>query len=317
MTSNGITVGIPAFNARKTLERALDSALSQTVRVPYEIIVIDDGSSDTTANIGLSYALMFPDIVRFIRTKNNGVAAARNTIVREAMYDHLTWLDADDYYFPEKLELQYETLALQYLINRTYSPDPNVMVFSSFLMGNDPYMFGEYFREPEKEILSGRFRAYLWASMVATEAYRVTGEFNEDLHRSEDTDWLLRYLQMEKRQLIDTGAQIVMAYHFSTDRNGKKVEQSLDHMIARYGHLMKAHGIYEEYVPRRYWEISNFYYKNKAWDDMWRCRALAAKYDATRYGGKLQQELSGIKDQKYRQHIFRRIKDYQDTAVLV
>jgi glycosyltransferase involved in cell wall biosynthesis len=317
MTSNGITVGIPAYNARKTLDRALDSALSQTVRAPYEIIVVDDGSTDTTANIGLSYSLMFPDVVRFIRTKNRGVAAARNTIVREARYDHLTWLDADDYYFPEKLEIQYETLLLQYLINRTYSSDPNIIVFSSFLMGKDTYAFGEYFREPEKEILSGHFRAYLWASMVATEAYRDTGEFNESLHRSEDTDWLLRYLQLEKRLLIDTGEQPVMAYNFSTDRDGKKVEQSLDHMLGHYGNLMKSHGIYTEYVPRRYWEISNFYYTNKAWDDMWRCRALAAKYDSTRYGRRLLQEIDGITDEKHRQDIMKKVKSFQETAILM
>lgn len=92
----GITVGIPAFNARLTLERALDSALSQTVSEPVEIIVVDDGSTDTTANIARSYELMFPDVVRLIRCENRGVAAARNTIVENAKYDHLGPVDKVD-----------------------------------------------------------------------------------------------------------------------------------------------------------------------------------------------------------------------------
>lgn len=310
---NGITVGIPAYNARKTLEFALDSALSQTIKaVPFEIIVIDDGSTDTTANIALSYELMFPDVVRLIRTENRGVAAARNRIIEEARYDHLTWLDADDFYHPTKLEAQYDALMVQHMFHRTIPGEPYVMAFYPFLMDRSTYTFARYFDEPIKYILAGEMRAYLWASMVATDAYRTVGPFNESLHRSEDTDWLLRYLQASPRLLVQAGSDSLMTYHFSTQRDGKLVEDSFTFMVETYGGIMRANGIFDEYVPRRYWEISGFYHANKKWSEMWRCRAMAAKLDPARFGAKLEDEISSLKDDAHRNGIRDKVRMYQN-----
>lgn len=303
---NGITIGIPAFNARKTLERAIDSALSQTIKLPVEVIIVDDGSTDTTANIARSYEMMFPDNVRLIRVPNGGVAAARNIIVENASHDHLTWLDADDYYEPHKLELQYGELLFWHMINKTYPGDSYLMVFSPVMIDKKLYDFSNYYSDPIRNILTGEFRAYLWASMTATAAYRETGPFNEALHRSEDTDWLLRYLLAAKRLLVSTRPDLpVMQYYFSTHRNGRRVEESFTYMIQTYGAHMRDFGIFDEFVPRRYWEISNFYHSNKSWDDMWRCRALAAKHGPSAYSKRLSDEMSVIKDTSHRLKIER------------
>ena len=290
----GITVGIPAYNARKSLEIALDSVLSQTFEGRYEILIVDDGSEDTTANIGRAYELMLPEKVRLIRTPNRGVAAARNTIVQEARFNHLTWLDADDFYMPGKLERQYDALMLWHTVNHTLPGDPYLMVFSNYLMDGKVCRFGRYLGNPERAILAGEFRAYLWASMTATEAYRSIAPFNEVLHRSEDTDWLLRYLKQSKRQLVVTDGEPLVQYHFSTNRDARAVEASFKFMLEHYGDRMKAHGIYDEFVPRRWWEISNFYLSKELFDDMWRCRALAAHFDEPRYGEKLEDELAKL-----------------------
>jgi glycosyltransferase involved in cell wall biosynthesis len=310
---NGITVGIPAYNARKTLERALDSALSQTIRVPYEIIVVDDGSTDTTANIALSYTLMFPNVVRLIRTENRGVAAARNTIIEQAKFDHLTWLDADDFYSPEKLELQYGTLMMGHMLNRSIPSDAYMIVFSAFNMNGSIFSFQPFLKEPIKHILNGEFRAYLWASMVATDAYRQVGGFNTLLHRSEDTDWLLRYLLLTPRLIISTGDEPIMTYNFSTQRDGRRVEDSFDYLIQAYGNKMRDCGIYDEYVPRRYWEIANFYHAGKQWNEMWRCRALAAKHDPARFGHRLMKEIATMPDAKYRDYVQQIVERHQQS----
>ncbi len=291
----GITIGIPAYNGRKTLERALDSALSQTIRLPYEILIVDDGSADTSANIALSYALMFPSLVRLIRTPNRGVAAARNTIVANALYDHLTWLDADDVYGPEKLELQYDALMLSNALAHLAPANPYMMLFSPFYLNSVIYSFDRYLSDPITHILSGDFRAYLWASLTATESYRRVGPFNETLHRSEDTDWLLRFI-MSGGELTTTTGKPLMEYQFSTDRDGARVEYSFRYMLEVYGAEMKQRGLYEEFVPRRYWEISNFYHRNKRWKDMWRCRAMAAALDPERFRERLETELRALKD---------------------
>ena len=84
---------IPAFNASATLRQAVDSVLAQTY-APHEIIVIDDGSTDTTAEVARSYGAR----VTLISQGNSGVSAARNAGARAASGEGLGFLDADDWY---------------------------------------------------------------------------------------------------------------------------------------------------------------------------------------------------------------------------
>lgn len=100
-----VSVIIPAFNASKTIKTAVRSVLDQTYR-PIEVIVIDDGSSDD-----LRSALeQFINAVRLIRQPNLGAGAARNTGVRFATGEFLAFLDADDYWHPDKLRHQVHAL---------------------------------------------------------------------------------------------------------------------------------------------------------------------------------------------------------------
>ncbi|WP_018232758.1 glycosyltransferase family 2 protein [Thioalkalivibrio thiocyanodenitrificans] len=100
-----ISVIIPVYNGERYLAAALESVVNQTFRTA-EIIVVDDGSSDG------SHALCagFPGI-RTLRQKNLGVAAARNAGVRASTGDFLAFLDQDDTWTSNKLELQSDYLA--------------------------------------------------------------------------------------------------------------------------------------------------------------------------------------------------------------
>ena len=100
------SVIIPGYNAAATLARAIDSVRAQTYPV-HEIIVVDDGSSDRTADVARS----FGDLVTLIQQVNAGVAAARNTGARSATGDWLAFLDADDWYAPDRLRLHGEWIA--------------------------------------------------------------------------------------------------------------------------------------------------------------------------------------------------------------
>jgi len=97
------TVIIPAYNAAQTLARAIESVRSQSWPA-HEIIVIDDGSTDETARIAES----FDDAIRLIRQLNRGVSAARNAGAAAATGDWLAFLDADDWYAPNRLRLHAE-----------------------------------------------------------------------------------------------------------------------------------------------------------------------------------------------------------------
>jgi len=96
-----ISVIIPTYNRRHTLERAIDSVLSQTFK-PFEIIIVDDGSEDGTRN-WLQEA--YPSI-KYIYQPNNGVSSARNKGIRSSRGSWIALLDSDDEWMPEKLEDQ-------------------------------------------------------------------------------------------------------------------------------------------------------------------------------------------------------------------
>lgn len=97
-----ISVVIAAWNAASTLGRTLDSLLAQTMS-RWEAIVVDDGSSDKTADIARDYAARDPRI-RLVQQANGGVAAARNAGIRHASYDWLHFLDADDWMAPSAFD---------------------------------------------------------------------------------------------------------------------------------------------------------------------------------------------------------------------
>ena len=96
-----ISVIIPTYNRRHTLERAIDSVLSQTFK-PFEIIIVDDGSEDGT-RIWVQEA--YPSI-KYIYQSNNGVSSARNKGIRSSRGSWIALLDSDDEWMPEKLEDQ-------------------------------------------------------------------------------------------------------------------------------------------------------------------------------------------------------------------
>jgi len=102
----GISVVIPVYNAAKYLADAIGSVLQQTHPAD-EVIVVDDGSTDQTPEIAAAFA----DRVRYIRQPNSGVMTARNRGIQEAIHPWIAFLDADDAWFPCKLELQLQHLS--------------------------------------------------------------------------------------------------------------------------------------------------------------------------------------------------------------
>jgi glycosyltransferase involved in cell wall biosynthesis len=99
-----VSVIIPAFNAAESIRQTLDSVLAQTYS-KIEVIVVDDGSSDATSTIVKEFAAKDARI-RLVQQSNAGVGAARNTGIRKARGKYIAPLDADDFWFPEKLEKQ-------------------------------------------------------------------------------------------------------------------------------------------------------------------------------------------------------------------
>lgn len=98
-----VSVIIPTYNRANFVTAAIDSVLAQSY-TDYEIIVIDDGSTDNTKEVLQPYR----DKIHYIYQPNKGVSAARNTGIKEAQGDWIAFLDSDDRWHCEKLSIQME-----------------------------------------------------------------------------------------------------------------------------------------------------------------------------------------------------------------
>lgn len=101
-----ISVIVPAYNAEKWLSRSLDSLLAQTFE-DFEVILIDDGSSDSTGRLSDEYARR-DNRIRVIHQPNCGVSATRQKGLELAKGEYITFLDADDYAHPEAYHTLYD-----------------------------------------------------------------------------------------------------------------------------------------------------------------------------------------------------------------
>ena len=111
-----ISVIIPAYEAALTIERALTSVISQTLK-PTQIIVVDDGSKDSTLKIAETFRKHIRNIeLKILSQKNLGAGSARNRAIKAATGDWLAFLDADDEWLPEKLAISMDSILKHNLV---------------------------------------------------------------------------------------------------------------------------------------------------------------------------------------------------------
>lgn len=108
-----ISVIIPLYNAENTILAALDSVKNQEGNFDFEILVINDGSTDKSEILVRNFQKDNPDLkIELINQKNGGVSVARNTGMKNSKGNYIAFLDADDVWLPQKTERQ-----LKFLIN--------------------------------------------------------------------------------------------------------------------------------------------------------------------------------------------------------
>lgn len=175
----------PAYNSEKYLGAAISSALSQTY-FDIEVIVVDDGSSDRTADIATAYG----DPVRVIRQENAGVSAARAAAMRAARGDYFAILDADDVLLPPYLTAMMETLAA--------SKNPKAWVCSEAqlleptgLNGNMVIPYGPIPADQQRLSVL-QFNIFSIFGVFPRDMYEEIGDFDRELRRCEDWDYWAR-----------------------------------------------------------------------------------------------------------------------------
>jgi glycosyltransferase involved in cell wall biosynthesis len=187
MNTPRFSIIIPCYNSAGTIVETLESAAAQTVR-EIEIIVIDDGSSDESAEIVAHYARQEPR-VRFIRQANAGVSATRNKGMSEARGAFVAFLDADDLWAPWYLETH----------AGRFAADPSLGLSFSVarIMRADGHDTGQISRPklqgltPE-EMLATNPCTTASAIVVRRATLDEAGFFDTTLRRAEDQEWLFR-----------------------------------------------------------------------------------------------------------------------------
>jgi glycosyltransferase involved in cell wall biosynthesis len=169
-----ISVIIPAYDAARFLSEAVESVLRQTLPAA-EVIVVDDGSSDATAEV----ARGFGETLRYLHQTNAGLGAARNRGVEASVGELLAFLDADDVWPPESLAVRLAALGA----------DDNLdAVFGAVVQ----FKHGEGDAVVETVAEPGLFASSM---LIRREAFRRVGPFATHWTLGEFLDWYLRAVE--------------------------------------------------------------------------------------------------------------------------
>lgn len=212
-----VSVVIPAYNAARFVGEAIDSVLQQSFP-NFEVIVVDDGSTDDTPSVLASYG----NRVRVLRQENQGLSAARNAGIALARGKYVAFLDADDVWLGRKLELQVEALAdnPQAALIHTGAVKWDVGSGAESPFANDANLYqGLCFNA-----LIDHCSICVSSVMVRRNALKEKGAFNPDIRRptTQDYDLWLR-LAIESEFAYVDAPLVKYRVHESNASSGKEI----------------------------------------------------------------------------------------------
>lgn len=204
-----ISVIIPVYNAEKSIEKSLISIKNQTWEGVFEIILVNDGSSDRSKTIIENYQQNHQDQnIILINQENSGVSKARNAAMKIAQGDYIALLDSDDEWLPEKTEKQ-----MKFLENQNID-------FITSLWNNENITFPYKLQPPNKLVkitlkkLLFKITGQTSTAIFKRKIFENTGFFDENQNYSEDANYWMRI--SEKNQMYLLPEKLVIA------GNGKK-----------------------------------------------------------------------------------------------
>lgn len=224
-----VSVIIPTYNRAHLLERAIRSVLNQTFQ-DFELIVVDDGSTDETNKIIGIFNL---DIYYIRHDKNKGVSAARNTGLRYSKGNYIAFLDSDDEWLPQKLERQIKVFE--------NGSDKLGVVYSGYSVETKPDepIIPQYRGDILNYILIYNCVGSATNPLILKNCFDKVGLFDEDLPALNDWDMWIRIGQHYDFEFIP---EILACYHpqtVSISKNIKAFKIARRIIFRKYNHLFK------------------------------------------------------------------------------
>lgn len=224
MTVN-ISVIIPSYNHTQFVSKAVESVLSQTLSA-HEIIVVDDGSKDNTEEVLAAYK----DRIIYIKQENQGVSATRNNGVSISTGDFIAFLDADDEWFPEKLEKQLKLFGEDKEIGLVHCGYVDVDEKGNFLQEHLEGMSGKvaeemlFFKRPV--ILGGGS-----GSLIPKNVFKEIGGF--DIRLSTSADWDL-YFRIAQKWKVGFVPETLLKYRLHSSNMHGNIKLMRKDMLLAY-----------------------------------------------------------------------------------
>ncbi len=215
-----ISVMIGAYNAEPYLAEAIESVFAQSYR-PIELIVVDDGSTDGTGGVAKGYG----DSLIHAHQHNQGNGSARNHATRLASGELFAFLDADDRFRPDKLELQWAAL----------EPDPGVDVAFGHVL---EFVSPELTEDQKASVRPPAPEPMPWTApnlmLVRRNSFLRVGPFSETLKVGVTVDWYARATEARLQSVMLP--QVVLERRLHLTNNGLREQGSR----AQYAHVLKA-----------------------------------------------------------------------------
>lgn len=223
-TTPTVSVVIPTYNREHLLSRSLDSVLAQTF-TDFEVLVVDDGSTDGTAVLMAEYEARDGRIRYLSQPRNAGVSAARNRGLREARGDFIAFLDSDDEWFPTKLERQITRFkALPGKVGLLYGGVENLGPDKERMVATPTHRGRLYPVLLKQNVIHGTSGV-----MLRRAAVRRAGFFDEVIPAIEDWDYWLRVTEHFE---VDFVPEPLIRYHDPEGVERKSLD-TRDNMEAR------------------------------------------------------------------------------------
>ena len=245
---------IPVYNAENTIAICLDS-ISNQITSDYEIICVDDGSTDRSADIIKSYS-RYNSRIKYIRIDNSGPSVARNLGISNAQGTWVTFVDSDDYYMKDSLHYMEECITRNEnvdLIVFGYYEEIKANTFENrnLLCQNKVISTKEYIDKVGKPSTMMHFNA-LWNKVYKGSILKEMEEFREDIRLGEDAIFNYRYYEACKKIYIYE-YMIYIYKNFNTkslsrgNRSLFKVWNAYYLIITNMEHLFCKYGLNEQF----------------------------------------------------------------------
>lgn len=259
MTKPTVSVVIPMYNVEQFIDQSLNSVLEQTF-TDFEVICVDDGSSDHTFFKVNAYK---DERIRIVMQDNRGLAGARNTGINAARGKYVAFLDADDYWAPNKLETHVEHLENNCHLGISFSPSWFVNEQGEEMgIGQFPKLThitakDVFCRNPIGNGSAPVVRRSMlmeMATMVKCPAGKRMAYFNESLRQSEDVEFWLR-VALTKKWLIEGVAEPLTFYRV----NSSGLSANLDNQFKSWQHAVQMNSAGNETFFLTYYSLAKAY----------------------------------------------------------